>query len=396
MTSKWRSFEESKKWVQTMNLKSKTEWEDFKKLGKKPKDIPSNPDKSYQNDWISWGDWLRSGKKLERKGDYYSYENSRKIIHTLNLKSAKEWRNFCKTEQLHKKIPKTPNQVYENNGWIDWGDWLGTRTPSSRNRKWKKFEDARKFVHSLNLKSEKEWNLYCKSGNKPQDIPQAPRRIYANKWISMGDWLGTGRVQDQKRFFMNFEDARKFVHSLNLKSAKEWQENYLKSGNKPDNIPASPQYSYKRKGWISWGDFLGTRNKSNILKTKQFLPFNHARKFVHSLKIDSQKKWNDYCYSDQKPENIPSNPQQVYKNKGWVNFGDWLGTGRLGPKELSNSFLPFNEAKKVMKELAKKHNIKNTTDWQKFVKSGNKPDNIPSAPWSTYAKNKRKIDGKKV
>ncbi len=29
---------------------------------------------------------------------------------------------------------------------------------------------------------------------------------------------------------------------------------------------------------------------------------------------------------------LPSNPNQAYKNSGWVSFGDWLGTGRIATK----------------------------------------------------------------
>ena len=30
------------------------------------------------------------------------------------------------------------------------------------------------------LQSKKDWNDYCKSGNKPSDIPTNPREIYKN------------------------------------------------------------------------------------------------------------------------------------------------------------------------------------------------------------------------
>ena len=57
------------------------------------------------------------------------------------------------------------------------------------------FEDARKFVRSLKLKSFNEYRKYCKSGKKPADIPTAPNTVYENKgWISVDDWLGTGVV----------------------------------------------------------------------------------------------------------------------------------------------------------------------------------------------------------
>lgn len=57
--------------------------------------------------------------------------------------------------------------------------------------KFRPFAEAREFVQSLGLKNEHEWREYCKSGKKPQDIPQKPSRTYKDSWKGMGDWLGT-------------------------------------------------------------------------------------------------------------------------------------------------------------------------------------------------------------
>jgi hypothetical protein len=54
------------------------------------------------------------------------------------------------------------------------------------------FEEARKFVHTLGLKSEKEWRIYYRSEKKPIDIPAIARRTYEREWEGTGDWLGTG------------------------------------------------------------------------------------------------------------------------------------------------------------------------------------------------------------
>ena len=56
--------------------------------------------------------------------------------------------------------------------------------------KYMDFEKARSFAQNLNLKNTYEWNQYCKSGNKPEDIPNDVRTVYKYRgWISMGDWL---------------------------------------------------------------------------------------------------------------------------------------------------------------------------------------------------------------
>jgi hypothetical protein len=79
----------------------------------------------------------------------------------------------------------------------------------------------------------------------------------------MGDWLGTGTLSPRDRVFVKFEEARKFVRTLGLKSAKEWRlySNGNMSGAKcrPRDIPANPVRTYLNQGWISWGDWLGQK-----------------------------------------------------------------------------------------------------------------------------------------
>ena len=77
--------------------------------------------------------------------------------------------------------------------------------------------------------------------------------------------------------FRDFESAREFARSLNLKGRKEWVE-YHKSGKKPDDIPSAPRTKYPTK-WTGWGDWLGTGTVANF--NKQYRPFKEARDFVH-------------------------------------------------------------------------------------------------------------------
>ena len=78
-------------------------------------------------------------------------------------------------------------------------------------------------------------------------------RTRPDKWVGMGDWLGTGRVADQLRRYRSFDEARAFVHGLGLKSTVEWRE-YYTSGKKPDDIPAKPDNTYADAGWAGYGD----------------------------------------------------------------------------------------------------------------------------------------------
>jgi hypothetical protein len=47
--------------------------------------------------------------------------------------------------------------------------------------------------------------------------------------------------------------------AVGLKGQKGWQE-YAKSGEKPEVIPANPYSAYKDAGWLGWGAWLGIGN----------------------------------------------------------------------------------------------------------------------------------------
>jgi len=185
---------------------------------------------------------------------------------------------------------------------------------ASHLREYKPLKEARDFVHKLNLKGEKEWRAYCKSGHKPEDIPANPNRTYKQDgWKTWGDWFGSGNVSNQLREFKPFEEARDFVHKLKLKTLKEWFD-YCKSGLKPEDIPTAPNQTYKQDGWKSWGDWLGTGSIASFLR--EYKQFEEAREFVHNLNLKNGEEWKDYCKSGHKPEDIPAKPYRTYKQDG--------------------------------------------------------------------------------
>ena len=47
----WRPFEEAREFVRSLGLKSVREWEAYCASGKRPADIPSNPQMAYGNKW---------------------------------------------------------------------------------------------------------------------------------------------------------------------------------------------------------------------------------------------------------------------------------------------------------------------------------------------------------
>ena len=238
-----------------------------------------------------------------------NFEEGKSLIRPLNIKNSKEWNKYCSSGEKPFDIPSHPRVTYKNSGWISFQDWVGSKWAE-----WVPYNEASIYVRKLNLTSV-SWVHYAKSDLRPSNIPANPNKIYKNKgWTNWSDFLGTNYHQ-----FKEFYDARRFTHSLNLKTKADWYS-YWGKNNRPQDIPASPNSTYAQKGWISWADWL--RN--------EWIPFKEARKYALSLRLRSPYAWKktmkELSKINKVPENIPSRPEVSYKNKGWISWEHWLGT----------------------------------------------------------------------
>ena len=326
------------------------------------------------------------------------FEEARKFANSLLLEKWDDWKKYCDGELKNippkpKDIPNAPQSVYHKNGWAGVGDWLGTGSIASFNRNYCDYKSAQQFVVRLNLKDYKEWRKYCKGeldGKSviPDYIPKTPWRVYKGKgWTNIGDWLGVP-IKGRTNLF-SFKKARAFVHQLGLKNRAEWIKycngEIKELAPKPDAIPNAPQSTYKGKGWIGVGDWLGTGVVAAHLK--EYLCFDEARAFIHKLGLMNRTEWRRYCKGEMDdrapmPKNIPKRPDLVYKDSGWVNLGDWLGVPTAARYR---KFLPFREARAFVHTLG----LKNSNEWQSYCNGEmddkpSKPINIPVTPYSVY------------
>ncbi|MCX6172579.1 MAG: DEAD/DEAH box helicase family protein [Flavobacterium sp.] len=112
----------------------------------------------------------------------------------------------------------------------------------------------------------------------------------------------------------------------------------------------------------------------------QWMPFEEAREFVRTLNIKSAKGWMKFSQSSKRPFNLPSSPQTTYKNIGWENWSNWLGTNNFAPGTIQ--WVSYDDAK----SFAKKLNLKSEKDWYSYTKNYNKPNDIPTAVKLIYKK----------
>ena len=292
--------------------------------------------------------WEKIGKV-----NWLPFDEARRYAHALKLKGQIGWFDFAGSKNKPPDIPYSPNTVYIE--WTNWGDWLGTGNIATSLREFRSFEEAKKFVHKLQItKFNPDWIAYCKGQEKdlpilPDDIPANPDRTYANEWLGWGDWLGTGRTATHLRNYRNYEEAKEFIRTLGIKSEKGGKkQDYLELtwrnfatgrlekvlGKLPKDIPASPAKVYDE--FTNWPDFLGNSGKPkgieywNYFEAKRWVVRLelHKRRIMrkdNNRKNDARNKWNDFCaglYPDlpAKPLEIPSSIHHQYKDAGYKGY----------------------------------------------------------------------------
>jgi superfamily II DNA or RNA helicase len=301
------------------------------------------------------------------------FEEAKKIVRAEGLKSNQHWRKYSQTKRPL-NIPGSPDSFYKNKGWTNWGDFLGTG--NERNIDFLSYEEAKAHLRPLGLKSSIDWREYSKT-KRPRNIPGNPNRDYVGKgWISWNDFLSSNTISNYQKSFIEFDNAKEVISSYNLRSLNDWND-FCKAGKKPVNIPRNPAQYYLKKGWKGWHDFLGVPSDYKKLN-KKYLNFEEAKTYVHTLNLKRHDDWIKFCKDGKKPHNIPANPGSVYKNLGWKNMGDWLGTGRLGTK--NRLYWPFTKSRSYVHKLK----LKNEGEWRTYTKSGKLPVDIPNTPQKIY------------
>ncbi len=129
--------------------------------------------------------------------------------------------------------------------------------------------------------------------------------------------------KSKNKSFLSFEDARQIVRRLELSGSKAWW--HWSKHYRPDNIPSTPDITYRNKGWAGMKDWLGNNTtKRRAVQGRSFLPFDEARKIVQALGLKNKEEWRLWSRT-KRPPTIPSTPQRTYKNDGWQGLSAWLG-----------------------------------------------------------------------
>jgi superfamily II DNA or RNA helicase len=122
----FRTFKKARKYVRKLGLKIVMDWYRFCKSGKKPPDIPTEPEGVYKNEWRGWSDWLRADPSIfSNKRKFRSFREAKLFVRRLGLNSCKEWYKYCKSGKKPLDIPSAPYNTYKKE-WASMPDWLGS------------------------------------------------------------------------------------------------------------------------------------------------------------------------------------------------------------------------------------------------------------------------------
>jgi hypothetical protein len=243
---------------------------------------------------------------MDKKNKFYDYNELIKLVIDNNITTKDEY--ICKYKSLSstdKRAPINPRTFYGDKIWVNWSVFLGKKIHSKKNNGlYYKFNECKKIIHGLNIKSKTDFYKKIKDLiNDDISIPYNPYKIYQDEWVSWGDFLGNGKIQDNKRVFLSFDEAKKWAKSLNLKIIKEWRNLDLEK--LPLDIPKKPEKTYKNKGWVDYYDWLGIDKKQKISygekKIYDFLEEKNIE-FKHNTPIFGCKNINNLVFDFYIPE----------------------------------------------------------------------------------------------
>jgi hypothetical protein len=173
-------FLQARKFVRSLGFTATGQWKQYCHSGKRPKDIPCQPEDIYEGQYQGLRDWI--GLPKER---FLPFAEAKKYVRSLGLRRT-DWPEWCKTKRPS-NIPSRPHTVYEGKGWKGWADWFGNYR--GNRKEFLSYRKARALARTLEIKKSAEWQLLCKQGGRPKNIPSCPNKYY-KEFLGYADFFG--------------------------------------------------------------------------------------------------------------------------------------------------------------------------------------------------------------
>ena len=225
-------------------------------------------------------------RKVEKdKSKYLTYEDLKEYVKKNNILTKDQYINHVSTTYIvdGKNIPYNPNTFYSKEIWEGWSLFLrGVIYKKNYNGTYYSYLECKKAIIKYNFTSKDNFLKRIKDIIKEDiRIPYSPSTIYKKEWEGWIEFLDTDNYIEQIEKLVDFEIARDYARSLNLKLSKQWAS--IKFSDLPKGMTKKPYKLYKEKGWIDWYDFLGIDKKSNM---------SHGEVLISNFLDENKIKYN--------------------------------------------------------------------------------------------------------
>ncbi len=421
---KFYSYRECQDYLLNANIDSKEKFEKWRRK-KENSLVPSRPDKTFKKEWVSWGEFFKTGRipDIIKHKNFLSYEEAKHFLKKFKFQNEEEFYAWAKTSEKPQTIPASPRNAYGKD-FISMGDFLSNGNYKTKD--WVTYEEYKNLVQSLKFNSVSEFKNWAKHYCKDKNYPANPCNAYPEfegwpeflgyqRKVSIGEKtissiLVANNIEHKLQYtipdckdisVLPFDVA--IIHNKELLCLIEYQgiqhfiavdffggEPALKQTQKRDKI--KKKYckknnikllviNYKENLEEKLSSFLKTLNIHLDLSlerkpalNKNWIPFEEARTIIRSMNINSVIEYHNL--GDKRPFGVPFAPNKIYKDCGWISWGDFLGTNKVQSKK--STFVSYEEAKKWFKD----NNIQSGEHWIRIRRT--KPNTIPSHPNKIY------------
>ena len=354
----FRSYESAKALMKELGIKTFNQFREWSRSEQRPDDFPATPARVYKEKWVNWGEFLGTGNVHSKI--FRSYESAKTLMKELDIKTYNQFQEWSRSEQRPDDFPSQPAIVYKEK-WVNWREFLGTG--NAHRKIFRSYKSAKALMKELDIKTQSQFKKWSRSEKRPDDFPSNPATVYKEKWVNLGEFLGTGNVQ--RKIFRSYESAKALMKELDIKTYNQFKE-WSRSEKRPDDFPSNPATVYKEK-WVNWKNFLDTE--------RIFRSYESAKALMKELGIKTQFQFREWNRTGQRPDDFPSHPDKMHKEK-WVNWAEFLD--RQKPKK----WMSYSEGKRYVQAIG----IRTVKEFLKWLKSNERPEDFPPNPHIAWKK----------
>lgn len=210
---------------------------------------------------------MSAKRSVERdRNKFIKYEDLKKYVREKGIKTKEEYilhvsKNYLVNDL---SIPYNPYTFYSKEIWEGWSIFLRDEIYKKKyNGTYYSYHECKEIVKEYNFLSKNDYFKRIREIIKFDiRIPYDPRSVYKEEWEGWVHFLDTDNSVDQIEELVDFEVAREYSRSLNLKFQKQWYK--IRFRDLPKGMTKKPERLYKDKGWIDWNDFLGIDKKTKM------------------------------------------------------------------------------------------------------------------------------------